>query len=141
VARILVIDDEPLVRRAICQMLVRGGHTTLEATDGSEGLKLAQAQMPDLVITDLLMPNKEGIETIRELRRDDPALPILVMSGNSGSSLYLQIATLLGAHAALSKPFKAAELLAAVTALLRRRGGSGAPPRDPTGGRDGATQV
>lgn len=118
-AKILVIDDEPQVRRAICQMLARGGHTAVEATDGLEGLKLARAEQPDLVITDIMMPNKEGIETIRDLRRDAPDLPILVMSGNSGSSLYLQMATLLGAHAALSKPFRSADLLAAVADLLR----------------------
>ncbi len=118
-AKILVIDDEPQVRRAICQMLVRGGHEVLEATDGVDGLAVARAERPDAVITDIMMPNKEGIETIRDLRRDDPDLPILVISGNSGSALYLQMATLLGAHAALQKPFRSAELLAAIDQLLR----------------------
>ncbi len=117
-AKILVIDDEPQVRRAICAMLARGGYEPLEATDGVEGLEVARAQSIDAVITDIMMPNKEGIETIRELRRDVPNLPILVISGNAGSALYLQMATLLGAHSALAKPFRSAELLAAVARLL-----------------------
>ena len=121
-AKILVIDDEQPVRRAICQMLTRGGHAALEAGDGADGLKLARAEQPDLVITDILMPNKEGIETIRELRRDAPGLPILVISGTGGSGLYLQMAQLLGAHAALAKPFRSAELLAAVAGLLNPAG-------------------
>ena len=122
-AKILVIDDELPVRRAICLMLERGGYEVLEANDGIEGTALVRAQQPDLVITDIMMPNKEGLETIRDLRRDAPEMPILVMSGNSGSALYLQIATLLGAHSSLAKPFRSAELLAAVAALL----GPGAP--------------
>ena len=118
-AKILVIDDEPQVRRAICQMLARGGHEALEANDGAEGIAVASTTPPDAVITDIMMPNKEGIETIRELRRDRPDLPMLVISGNPGSSLYLQMATLLGAHSALAKPFRSAELLEAVAAMLK----------------------
>lgn len=118
-AKILVIDDEPAVRRAICQMLTRGGHQILEAADGIDGLDVARASRPDAVITDIMMPNKEGIETIRELRKDVPDLPILVISGNPGSQLYLQMATLLGAHSALAKPFRASELLDAVAAMLK----------------------
>ena len=123
-ARILVIDDEPAVRRTICQILQRGGHEPLEAADGIDGLQMVRAERPDAVITDIMMPNKEGIETICDLRRDNPGLPILVISGNSGSALYLQMATLLGAHAALAKPFRATQLLDAINTLLR-------PPEPP----------
>jgi DNA-binding response OmpR family regulator len=118
-AQILVIDDEPQVRRLLQTILERAGHDVFEAADGMEGLMTARARQPDLVVTDILMPNKEGIETIRELRREVPALPILVISGDPGSALYLEMAKLLGAHAALTKPFRATELLRAVEGLLR----------------------
>jgi CheY-like chemotaxis protein len=117
-AKILVIDDEPPVRRLIQLMLGRDGHEVAEAADGAEGLALIGQDPPDIVITDILMPNKEGIETIREMRRLAPGLPILVISGNPESALYLEMAKLLGAHAALAKPFRSAELLAAVADLL-----------------------
>ncbi len=100
-------------------ILERAGHDVREAADGLEGLTAARARRPDLVVTDILMPNKEGIETIRELRREVPRLPILVISGDPGSALYLEMAKLLGAHAALTKPFRATDLLRAVEELLQ----------------------
>jgi CheY-like chemotaxis protein len=124
-AKILVIDDEPQVRRLIKQMLTRAAHEVAEAADGDEGLACIRAQMPDLIITDILMPNREGIETIREVRRLAPTLPILVISGNAGSALYMEMAKMLGAHAALAKPFRSAELLRAVADLLAE------PPQPP----------
>jgi len=117
-AKILVIDDEPQVRRVIRHFLTRAGHTVAEAADGAEGLARVRADMPDVLVTDILMPNKEGIETIREMRREAPGLPILVISGNAGSSLYMEMAKMLGAQAALAKPFRSAELLRAVDDLL-----------------------
>jgi CheY-like chemotaxis protein len=117
-AKILVIDDEPQVRRLIRQMLTRAGHEVAEAADGVEGLATVRKQLPDVIITDILMPNKEGIETIRDVRREAPGLPILVISGNAGSTLYMEMAKMLGAHAALAKPFRSAELLRAVDDLL-----------------------
>ena len=119
-ARILVIDDEPQVRRLIRQMLARAGHEVVEAADGAEGLASVRTARPDVIVTDILMPNKEGIETVRELNREAPGLPILVISGNPGSTLYMEMAKMLGAHAALAKPFRAAELLRAVDALLAK---------------------
>lgn len=117
-ARILLIEDDPAVRRTILQILARAGHVVMEAQDGAEGLRVSFAESPDLVITDLMMPGKEGIETIRDLRRAAPTLPILVISGNPEAALYLEIATLLGAQAALAKPFRSAQLLATVERLL-----------------------
>lgn len=107
-----------MVRRLLQQMLERAGHDVVAAADGVEGLAAARAHQPDLVVTDILMPNKEGIETIRELRQEIPGLPILVISGDPGSKLYLEMARLLGAHAALTKPFRSADLLGAVDRLL-----------------------
>jgi CheY-like chemotaxis protein len=117
-AKVLVIDDEPQVLRLIRQMLTRAGHTVIEAADGAQGLAAVRDTPPDIIVTDILMPNMEGIETIRELRREAPTLPILVISGDPGSDLYMQMAKLLGAQAALAKPFRQADLLRAVEALL-----------------------
>jgi DNA-binding response OmpR family regulator len=120
-AKVLIIDDEPQVRRLIRQMLTRAGHDVAEASDGAEGLASVRADLPDIIITDIMMPNKEGIETIRDVRREAPELPILVISGNPGSDLYMQMARMLGAHAALAKPFRSSELLRAVDDLLTTR--------------------
>lgn len=114
-ATILVIEDEPLVRRTLVRILARNGHEVIEAKDGREGLKRFNEQRPDIVITDVYMPDKEGIETICELHHDAPHLPIVVMSGGAGGSgSALNVAMKLGASASLSKPFRPEELLSIV---------------------------
>ena len=128
-AKIILIDDEPEVRHLMEQVLTGAGHVVRGAGDGDEGLRLMRADQPDLLITDLLMPNKEGIETIREVRREVPRLPILVISGTANAALYLEVATLLGAQVSLAKPFRSAELLRTVDALLLR--GVGPAPLTP----------
>lgn len=120
-AKILVIDDEEAVRQLVEEMLALAGHDVAGAADGVQGLAHIRAQMPDAIITDLLMPNKEGIETIREVKRLAPDLPILVISGDPGSALYMEMAKLLGAHSSLAKPFRSDELLATVDRMLARR--------------------
>jgi len=119
-AVILVIDDAATVRHLMRRVLVEAAHTVIEAQDGDVGLSLFQAQRPALVITDLFMPNREGIETIQELRRLAPDAKIIAMSSSSTASgkLYLSAARKLGADAILPKPFKPAELLAAVENML-----------------------
>jgi CheY-like chemotaxis protein len=117
-ARVLVIDDERLVRGIVRQMLTTDGHEVVEAADGAEGVACIRVCAPQLVIADIVMPNTEGLETLSVLRREAPDLPILVMSGNENALLYLQMAELLGAHAALRKPFSVVELLGAVDRLL-----------------------
>jgi len=119
-AVILVIDDAATVRHLMRRVLVEAAHTVIEAQDGDVGLSLFQAQRPALVITDLFMPNREGIETIQELRRLAPDAKIIAMSSSSTPSgkLYLSAARKLGADAILPKPFKPAELLAAVENAL-----------------------
>jgi DNA-binding response OmpR family regulator len=121
VTKILVIDDEPQIRQVIVRTLTLAGHEMLEAKDGKEGLCLFRAHQPTLVITDLLMPQGEGLETIRELRRESAALVIIAMSGRG--AMYLETAKEFGADATIAKPFRATELLAAVTMLLT------SPPR------------
>ena len=96
------------------------GHTVIEARDGIEGLASFPTDGVDLVITDIVMPGKEGIEVITELRRRHPQLKILAISGGGrvGSKDYLSIATFLGAAKVLEKPFSNAELRAAISELL-----------------------
>ena len=80
-ARILIIDDEPNMRSMLRRMLHKAGHQVSEAGDGAEGIDSYERDPPDLVITDILMPKKEGIETIIALHRADPDLPVIAISG------------------------------------------------------------
>lgn len=115
-ALILVIDDAFTVRDLVCRMLADAQHSVIEANDGETGLALFQERHPALVITDLIMPKMEGIETIQRLRQAKPDAKIIAMSAKG--KLYLGAAQKLGADAALSKPFQPAELLAVVDRLL-----------------------
>lgn len=117
-AEILVIDDEPQMRRLIARILHGAGHTVHEANNGEEGIELFRRMRPVLVITDIVMPDVEGIEVIRALRQEAPTIPILAISG-SGHPVYLRAATGLGATTALAKPFRADELLSVVGQLLQ----------------------
>ena len=116
-AEILVIDDEPQMRRLIARILTGAGHGVHEAENGRDGIGLFHRVHPALVITDIVMPDMEGIEMIRELRQEAPTIPILAISGG-GPAVYLRAATGLGATAALAKPFSTDELLEAVGNLL-----------------------
>jgi CheY-like chemotaxis protein len=119
-ATILVIDDDEAMRRLILRVLGAGGHVLLEAENGQQGLKLLEEQRPDLIITDILMPRKEGIETIREVAGLSPGTKIIAISGGGGSDnlMFLDMARTFGAHAALAKPFRAEELIETVARLL-----------------------
>lgn len=119
-ARILIIDDEALVRYTIRDALGEAGHEVSEAENGEVGLARLAAAPVDLVITDILMPEKEGLATIGEIKARWPALPVIAISGGGrvGKSGFAEAATALGADAALAKPFTAAELLAAVRECL-----------------------
>jgi CheY-like chemotaxis protein len=119
-ALILVIDDSSVIRCLMRAALTDAGHTVIEAADGQAGLALFHSRRPHLVITDLVMPVKDGIETIREIRKCDPETPILAISEalDSVEYLYLNAAKKLGAHVTLSKPFSPADLQRAVDSLL-----------------------
>jgi CheY-like chemotaxis protein len=123
-AEILVIDDERQMRRLISRILKRAGHTVREAVDGRQGIDRFRELCPALVITDIVMPDMEGIETIRIMRGEAPAVPILAISGGS-HPIYLRAATEFGAMATLEKPFRPDELLGVVAKLLE-----GAAPGD-----------
>ncbi len=120
IARILIIDDEPAVRRALRTQLERAGYQVTEAPDGRAGLELHAADPADLIITDLFMPDFDGIETIRELRRVAGGVKVIVVSGgdSSGRLSMLGDARLLGADRAFSKPVKPEELLKAIGEMI-----------------------
>lgn len=124
---ILVIDDDAQLRGFLREVLDQEGFQVLEAENGNVGSVLFERHRPDLVLTDIVMPEKEGMELIMELRRADPALPIIAMSGgNAGfSGSYLSAAGKLGADATLAKPFTASHLLAAIQELLKPRFATG----------------
>jgi DNA-binding response OmpR family regulator len=120
VARILIIDDDDQIRRMLCQALEQAGYEAVEARDGQEGLEHFRATPIDLIITDILMPGKEGLETIMELRRAVPGIKIIAISGGgqTGNMTFLEVARYLGAQRALQKPFELRELLNAVREVL-----------------------
>jgi DNA-binding response OmpR family regulator len=118
--RILVVDDNEALRRPLGKFLEQAGYQVETAADGNAGLKLFRQSPFDLVVTDLIMPGKEGLETIVELRRIQPDLKIIAMSGGGrlDPSNYLPMATLLGATKVLAKPFSQDEIIEAVKSLL-----------------------
>lgn len=120
-ARILVIDDNDDVRAVILAVLESAGHEVVLASDGARGIELQRKSPADLVITDILMPDNEGIETIRDLKQEFPPVRIIAMSGAAKpltATDFLITAKALGAHAVLRKPFEASALLKSVEATL-----------------------
>ena len=118
--RILVIDDEDMMRETIAMMLEDDGYEIRGATDGNLGLKMIDSFQPHVVITDIIMPNKEGIETIMEIRQRWPKLPVIAISGGGRTSNldFLELATKFGANETLAKPFSVEEITAAVKRAL-----------------------
>lgn len=119
-AFILVVDDDPLVRSSLQDFLSDAGYSVATASDGVEAAQRFKEAKPDLVVTDIIMPEKDGIETILDLRRRSPALRIIAISGGgrSRSTDFLTMAEKLGADATLAKPFDQGELIALVKRLL-----------------------
>lgn len=119
-AKILIVDDDEAVRGTIANMLVTAGHLVAESEDGNAGLASAARSAFDLALVDILMPDKEGIETIIELRHQYPALRIVGISGGGRVDFvdFLRLAKELGADATLRKPIHMKELLSTVSALL-----------------------
>lgn len=119
-ARILIVDDDELVRKTVREILERADYEVEEAHDGEAGLKQAVLSKPDLIVTDILMPNQDGIELILQLRRVRPEAKILAMSGGGkfDNDRLLTMAKVLGADECLAKPFGKASLLDKVAACL-----------------------
>ena len=121
-SRILVIDDDPMVRDTLRLILTAAGHQVALAFDGKAGLKAFSELSPDLVITDILMPEKEGMETIGELRQIALHVPIIAVSGGGrvGNMDFLAAARHFGADRTFAKPFDPDDVLGAVSELLQR---------------------
>ncbi|MFH1498266.1 MAG: response regulator [Verrucomicrobiota bacterium] len=117
---ILVIDDDESFRHMVRDTLIDLGHTVAEAADGGKGLALYREQAFDLVFTDILMPDKEGVETIQLLRAINPAVKIVAMSGGGqiGPDDYLHMAKLLGARHCMEKPFRMDDIRHALAVTL-----------------------
>ena len=115
-ARVLVVNDDEQMRRLLQEALVRSGHTVDLAADGRRAMHLLAQRVPDLVIMDLIMPDQEGIETIMEMKRTFPTVPIIAISGGGRLSPndYLTVAKQLGARETFAKPFRLDDVLAAV---------------------------
>ncbi|MCK5691702.1 MAG: response regulator [Bacteroidales bacterium] len=118
--RILIIDDDHHILLMIKKMLERAGFEVDLASNGNEGLELFKKMPVDLVITDIIMPEKEGLETIREMKRLRPDLKIIAMSGGGkvSSDNYLNTAKIFGASRTLAKPFSQKQMVSAVQDLL-----------------------
>lgn len=127
--KIILADDDDSFRSMLCLTLKRLGENVREAANGLEALKLHHAVPADLLITDLIMPDKEGLETILEFRRRDSAIKIIAMSGGGRINAhdFLAIARRFGADRILPKPFSGDELMIAIEALLGRAADRGAP--------------
>jgi DNA-binding response OmpR family regulator len=123
VPKILVIDDDPLIRSLIARVLCDEGYESLVAVNGRQGLKIFDTERPDLIITDIIMPDMEGIETIRELRAINPDVRIIAISGGGriGNVDYLSMAAKFGAREVICKPFELSELTASVERCLAPR--------------------
>lgn len=123
-AKILVVDDEALMRQVLRHTLESAGHVVAEAGDGVQALAVYRSFAPQLVVTDVIMPERDGIQTIGDLMRIEPGLPIIAISGGAMDSgdLFLTLARHLGACHTLAKPFGVDELIAAVDDCLEPQG-------------------
>jgi DNA-binding response OmpR family regulator len=121
-ARIIVIDDQEPIRRIIHRALEKEGYEVLEASDGEMGVDLLRRSGAALVITDIFMPGQDGIQTLRQIRREFPTVKVIAMSGGgtTGQDL-IGGAELLGAARTLDKPFTAHEVVALVGEVLQGR--------------------
>jgi DNA-binding NtrC family response regulator len=122
-ARMLIIDDEEPVRAVLRAMLEQASYEVMDAHEGRTGMHRHQETPADVSLLDLFMAGQEGLETIRALRRVDPQVKILAISGGGGvgnAQEYLHLALLLGAQRALQKPFSQPELLDAVQDVIEK---------------------
>ena len=119
-ARILIVEDEKLARLTLRKILQDVGHQVAEATNGVEGLAMFRAAPCDVVITDIIMPEKEGVAMIIELKRDFPDVRVIAISGGGRTRNldFLKLAAKYGAQRVLPKPFSYQDLVAAVDAVL-----------------------
>src|SRR3989440_8133629 len=136
-ARIVVVEDEPAIRRGVSDALRLSGYDVTEAADGAVGLREAAAAGVDLVLLDLLLPRRDGLEVLSELRRTCPARPVIILTARGTEDDRVR-GLKMGADDYVVKPFSAKELLARVEAVLRRTLGR---PGDVQGARLGRAVI
>ena len=117
---ILVVDDEAEMRDVVSRVLMDAGHRVTTAADGQEAIARMGVETFDLVLTDVIMPEKDGMQVITAARKKLPQVKIVAMSGGGHipRDQYLRIATGLGAHAILEKPFSSRELIDTISAVF-----------------------
>jgi OmpR family response regulator RpaB len=121
-AKILVVDDDASMRLMLNRVLAMGGHTVIEAQNGAEGLRVFHSDHPDLIVMDMMMPEQDGFEAMRDIRQSGSKVGIIAISGGGsiGGDMYLDFSKKLGADDILHKPFRPAELLERVGRILGR---------------------
>ncbi len=120
---LLLIDDDIFFRELIKDILIDYPVNVIEAPDGDQGLELLKKEPVHIVITDIIMPEKEGLESIIEIIQKYPGVKIIAVSGggNTGTTQYLDMAESLGAHETLAKPFEASELIEKINKLTNNK--------------------
>jgi CheY-like chemotaxis protein len=122
--KILVVDDEPFVRDMMTAMIKPAGYDVVEAVNGAEAFNVCKKEAVDLIITDIVMPEKNGIDLIMNVKKEYPDIPIIAVSGGGGITGrydYLEIAKLVGANNILKKPFEIDELRSAVSNAIENQ--------------------
>jgi DNA-binding response OmpR family regulator len=118
-ARIVVVEDEPAIRRGVSDALRLSGYEVTEAADGATGLREATCAAVDLVLLDIMLPKKDGLEVLSELRRSNPTRPVILLTARGSEDDRVR-GLKMGADDYVVKPFSAKELIARVEAILRR---------------------
>lgn len=120
VATVLIIDADRQARRRLAQVLTTAGHDYLEAQTGREGIALFDQRLPALIITEIVLPDREGLETIWDLSRDPRRVPIIALSADrvGRGAHHLRLAKAMGADVVMAKPFRGAELVETIERLL-----------------------
>ena len=117
----MLVEDSGMLRTQLGKMLELQGHVVLQATQGKHAIRLLQTETPDVVVTDILMPEMDGLELVRVLRETGRRIPIVAISGGGelAAPVCLRLASLLGASATIRKPFRCQELFALIDDLCR----------------------
>ena len=118
---VLVVDDDPILREIVSELLQQHGYEVWLAEDGAIALDRLARELPDLVVMDMVMPNTDGVEAIHSVKKTWPNLPVIAVSAGAGRldpSVLLRAATTLGADASMTKPLRPVEFVALVASLM-----------------------